>query len=1844
MKKRYTLEKLEERRLLVSDWQNPLSQFDVNNDGFVSPIDVLIGVNRLNRHEGDLGQHNQGDPFYDTNGDREHSPADILWVVNEINQPTPALTVDLIDDTGEGPGADSDRLTNNFGIRGAFSGGTVDSLWARWDTGDWFDVSIFLRNASFEISDDYLVEFLDIDYMDGDHKIEIEGRIDSKPNTASKRIAFKSDQAAPRSDTPGTITMAEPGVIVIPVNESVVEESLDVSAISVFDTTLLSVRVSPAQIQFVNDSAIRIDLPRDTLGGSYRVYFGETAFEDKAGNRALRQQINANYFDESRQTQLEFGQTINLQSHGELHEFVFELPEQDLLIWGGTNAPADVISRLLGPAGDTVAWPTNTFTELDAGQYVLRVFSPPGTSPVQFRYDLGSQLSYFDAGRVTGQRNGWETATILLRPGSDQIYFRNELEMRQSSLSAYSTFTRQTGISTNPWSENVAVQSDGEAVYVRIRARTPEEPYSYDFSIFPSTDSVEEYQLGSWIDSSEDSPGQTREFHFPVTAGAVYVLDQDTSVARYYENFELLYPARDRSENFTQLYQTSFPGTAIINTDKQAPDSEYRFRVRDVTGSEQLQMGTHPVPAPFESEVFQHKVAAVDYLRFDSEHAISIYKDTDFGLERLDRSEFDDELDAGTYYIIVNRTEGVTSDTWTVEKPTIPNPGRPIIEPLPGDRDEVSTEVLRENFHPRRTHYFTFEAEANDVYVLNGLGGNYLNYVDLINSNGSSVPSTTISGSQKVWRVEQPDTYTLRVKPNTDKLHFQILRLHAAPTLADDQGATGTLSGRRADVYSVPSTTQDLVAIADQSPNGIYWGFLDEDGEELFQISHLPHDISTEFAPRNARWLWVHSSKFSNDSQYQLRLRAPNVETEFISSPFDHSFTGNLNKRGDKKVFEFELSAADTLEFASHNFASEQVDIAFNRTYVDSADSMRQPIYRTRKYELQIVSNVDHQIDLQFSLRRAEPAPEYLIDGEFIGFDRVQSGLIPQEGFDYKFTIEEGCYFIFDWRLEDTDDVTWGLVSPSGNILSTGLPTDRSNTWRATESGQYTLALRNNTGVSNSPFQFAMLSPNTAMQIGLNELHDAPPLAPRSWRLYRLRLDRPTEIVVEAILRSQANIATVPLDELRNIDGYGEFSSTNTGKSKEGDLIIWQFNPTEEEVDLDFTVRDLQLIPYIQLDSPFTYAVQSGTQNTYRFHAPEPMSLFFESTDPRATDLLVGDNSEQTGRIDVLGPSDYYLRVSTYGDVPNRTNFVGSFNRRKVESFPLELNQVTSGEIDRTNDWHEYHFPVEAGSRLWFAEFDKSTPTIWVSPSGIKYLAEGILPTYESGMYRLRFRDEDYRFKVLDMESIDVIKSGSVQGQIATDDPIALLRIEGKPRQNFSGGWTIGNGLVRGHDQSGNDLHQVNSFYVIPDDGVAFLSFIRKQESDSTEYVGAIELRDELELPYTIGDRLTFRVAKGQLRTLTFALSHGDYYRAEVTGTYSWFSSNLQVSTFREYNKSNGPVFDSTYQFVASNEVSTNEATLRIASLNQALPIVPGSQTAIKAGRYYRLEIEEPGAFAVDLLDSSGQRLNITPQIEIPGAKYHESYLQSQSNAGDRPRYTFDPRKYWFRIPDVDNPPTDWTVEVVPLRLNESTLSTDEQVKIDLAEDGKDESLFAVNISPLSRVLPDFSFSKGVNVEYHWQDNQPWQDDQRWSQISDFHLPHTAASHETLLVRVTGVGTAAFSLVDLNKAAELPENTTVLRTLTPSSRMVAYRISGNIGKRIQVRPSASVAGVRMQIVSSAAALDDPVLLNAVFSESPFNAPVQVSRTNHQPLTLLIFFDGLTEETEIEFDTLVLNYA
>src|SRR4029078_10091599 len=94
-------------------WQNAANRFDVNHDGFITGLDALIIINRLNLQgpavvpvpEKAIPTDNPPTPlypapFYDINGDGRVTATDALAVINELNAGRGGAVI-----TGAGAGA-----------------------------------------------------------------------------------------------------------------------------------------------------------------------------------------------------------------------------------------------------------------------------------------------------------------------------------------------------------------------------------------------------------------------------------------------------------------------------------------------------------------------------------------------------------------------------------------------------------------------------------------------------------------------------------------------------------------------------------------------------------------------------------------------------------------------------------------------------------------------------------------------------------------------------------------------------------------------------------------------------------------------------------------------------------------------------------------------------------------------------------------------------------------------------------------------------------------------------------------------------------------------------------------------------------------------------------------------------------------------------------------------------------------------------------------------------------------------------------------------------------------------------------------------------------------------------------------------------------------------------------------------------------------------------------------------------------------------------------------------------------------------------------------------------------
>jgi len=174
------IEALEERRMLDASapWQNPVDSLDVNNDGFETPIDALLIINRLNT----IGPGSVPDlanstppPYYDTNGDNFITALDALLVISALNSHAVAPVLDveptLIRVDGR---ASIDGTTADPTITGTLTNAaTVTSFTVKVDNGPVTDIMSKLQpDGSFTLTPAYLFSIAGGAPMsDGDHTV-----------------------------------------------------------------------------------------------------------------------------------------------------------------------------------------------------------------------------------------------------------------------------------------------------------------------------------------------------------------------------------------------------------------------------------------------------------------------------------------------------------------------------------------------------------------------------------------------------------------------------------------------------------------------------------------------------------------------------------------------------------------------------------------------------------------------------------------------------------------------------------------------------------------------------------------------------------------------------------------------------------------------------------------------------------------------------------------------------------------------------------------------------------------------------------------------------------------------------------------------------------------------------------------------------------------------------------------------------------------------------------------------------------------------------------------------------------------------------------------------------------------------------------------------------------------------------------------------------------------------------------------------------------------------------------------------------------------------------------------
>ncbi len=211
-----TLESLEQRQLLASDFQNPANAYDVTLDGFVAPIDALNVINDLNLNGArDLREPGVVLPVrpLDVDGDNFIIPLDALMIINLLNLDIelPALFGDLQNDTGV-----EDRITFDSTVTGKLISLTDQrQVTAQVDGGDPVGIDLDpLGKFSFDATT------FPGGVADGAHTFHLEAT--DREGTASLDVSFSIDTTPAAVDSFGL----HPDSDTAPIGDGRTEQSL----------------------------------------------------------------------------------------------------------------------------------------------------------------------------------------------------------------------------------------------------------------------------------------------------------------------------------------------------------------------------------------------------------------------------------------------------------------------------------------------------------------------------------------------------------------------------------------------------------------------------------------------------------------------------------------------------------------------------------------------------------------------------------------------------------------------------------------------------------------------------------------------------------------------------------------------------------------------------------------------------------------------------------------------------------------------------------------------------------------------------------------------------------------------------------------------------------------------------------------------------------------------------------------------------------------------------------------------------------------------------------------------------------------------------------------------------------------------------------------------------------------------------------------------------------------------------------------------------------------------------------------------------------------------------------
>ena len=1707
---RPAFEALEVRRLLASDWQNPGQTWDVNRDLTVSPIDALLGINRLNSNLSRIfpaRPTNSTEPYFDVDGSGSHNPLDVLLVINALNRRAPTVAVELLSDSGTGAAAQSDRRTADLSVHGNISMVRATELWGRFESDtQWHDLTTFLgTDQKFTIQHADLVEALGGLPKDGLVTLQFQPRFGVGNAEVGNEVDLPVtlDRTPPQFDFAqrpnflGVISMPLATAIEVPLNERVSSFTLVVPKIRLFDTTFNSLQGAPQEltprgVSLSSDGRfLIIDPPTNSASISYLVFVEEGAFEDLAGNLNVAFDTRANYFSNTSQTPLAFAQRIDVSSTQRVvKEFTFDLASPDLFILAGLNATQEVQLDLFSPSGRLVQnWTIETsggslglgsqnwsmLTEL--GKYTLRV-AMPATNEVSFKALLTKQLASVPANlQLQGTFTWTESQAFNLNVTSqDRIYFENNLNpqtpFRVTLLTPYGQAVNSIDLQRGD--EVFTVPSAGRYIAL-IESLTTLRPDSYNYTLHLSQTATQPLTLGQFQQNTLVTPGQQVFYTFAAQAARTYTLEIESE----FGDVVIALPG---------ILQNNQAGAFAV---EESGDSFV-----------QLAFNRADIPSTLSRFRLVESVTAVTPPQTETIHTEPLQ-------------------------------QGVTQRTIQLEL---------------------------------ESYEFTFAGTAGELFALRDSNPSETHVVRLLASTGSEVQATEQTEAFRVYRIPYSGQYRLRAIASIGtEVAFQWQKLSTATLLAASASMHGNIPLESFAVYRFVANNSRFYVYPLADAVNLSWRLIDDNGHivantDFNQTLDIPVTVGRSYT------LVVEKQDAFSSEQFDFKRLAPasTARTGTVGT----AITGNLTARGARVVVELSLVAGQLLKLTSNLDPTlarvRWLDFTNNESDgpLEIDPSVPVLVGSTRKYHVEIQNLTDAAVaySIKFDTVQKPLSPPSIL----VGFDQIHSGNVSTATQTFMFDVTAGSYFMFDWLLAENPILRVEITDPSGNSTSLAAGTD-SSLALADVAGVIKVQLTN-VDVTDQAFSFRMISPSSGETIALGTKKSAS-VIPFGNAFFKVPLSNPTEVFLQST--TVADNATF-LFRLGSNDPFGtpfEGPFINA-QFLAGEAFVWASNLTEAAYETDFTAFNVATLTESPLNTPIILQTVSAVNYLLPFKTTVANTIIgaagfavFDQAGTLLETILEGTAYQ------LKQPGDYRAVIFASG-----TTTQIELHTQVETNATATLASPISSTIAKVGDVKRYAIALTAGSPILLSQqMSQGGFVRWIAPNGevVSPPRSGstVVPVYSTGTYQLELYSganaAEFLLELNDLSQASAVSRGSHTGNTGAG-LIEINRLVATPKQLLelqdASERQVQLTIV---DRLGNPLSQVSFanrlFSPLPDDGVAYILVQSLPGDTAVDFTYFVDLVTTQTQAATLGQPISGSLASRlDGRIYTFQVTQPTWLRVASSSTESALLV-LHMADGSLRNSSEGffeLMLAGNYEVHIYNDSrSPNAFTLNIDLLNQT-PVVPLNQTTTinKSGRY-RLDVAATGRFELQLQNSSNGSLS-TSELTVTDLHGNEVNFS--------PRGTLEAGSYWVNFNKASTLPTgDYKLKVASIITSESNLAVGALGEFTLSANGLQEQLVTVHLVPGMRLLIDeleLGTSGKVEVRFN---SGPLGD---WTSVDQLApILMGATGDETLQFRISGSGLVRLHVIDLNSAAPLTLGASASVALGTRRRGQAWLIDGNIG-------------------------------------------------------------------------------